>query len=38
LVYYEAYLNLKQARYREWKVKNSAHEYKKLKERIMGEW
>lgn len=34
LVYYEAYTSLKQARHREWKVKNSAHEYKKLKERI----
>jgi len=34
LIYYEAYLTLKQARYREWKVKNSAHEYRKLKERI----
>ena len=35
LVYYEAYLELKQARYREWKVKNSANEYRKLKERIL---
>lgn len=35
LVYYEAYLELKQARYREWKVENSANEYRKLKERIL---
>jgi putative endonuclease len=36
LVYYEAYLTLKQARYREWKLKNSANEYRKLKERILA--
>ena len=35
LIYYEAYESLKKARFREWKVKNSAHEYKKLKERIL---
>ncbi|MFZ5982361.1 MAG: GIY-YIG nuclease family protein [Patescibacteria group bacterium] len=34
-VYYEAYDSLKKARYREWKVKNSAHEYRKIKERIL---
>lgn len=34
LVYYEAYDSLKKARFREWKVKNSAHEYRKIKERI----
>ena len=35
LIYYEAYLNLEKARFREWKIKHSAHEYKKLKERIL---
>ena len=34
LVYFEAYTTLEKARYREWKVKHSAYEYKKLKERI----
>jgi putative endonuclease len=34
LVYYEAYLELRRARFREYKVKHSAHEYRKLKERI----
>ena len=35
LIYCEIYTTLKRARYREWKIKNSAHEYKKLKERIL---
>ena len=28
LIYCEIYTTLKKARYREWKVKNSAHEYR----------